>query len=356
MATGGGVGSGGAPGVGGAPATGGAPAGSGGAASGGSGGGDVSADATFVPDPSWSCGRPEGIVAPQLGTLVFTATLEVTDVHDVGTTQYGDRRVLSLGGGSVEGELQGEFLPGGLDFALTLPGGAVELEHVDLIETNDGSRIYMRTCGLGPAGADELRFVPDFEAPNGSSVAWLNTGDFVGIRRLDEGQSTLTLEVYDVAEATPGAEEVVFSDPAEVPDQPWECNMQTGSKGASVFTETVLISGSLSIGASKYGTRNAIPITGGTVSGGFSGIVVPAGADYQLTSGGNATVLDARYLLESNDGEILVVRNCGPFGALIPWFEARADGPLGYLNEGSYLSSDPGGATGGVSITFYERQ
>src|SRR5688572_17442062 len=122
------------------------------------------------------------------------------------------------------------------------------------------------------------------------------------------------------------SDDLVFSDPAEVPDQPWECNLQDGSQGPSVFTETVLISGSLSVGASKYGTRNAIPITGGTVSGGFVGTVVPAGADFQLTSGGTTT-LDARYLLESNDGEFLVVRNCGPFGALIPWFEARSTGP-----------------------------
>lgn len=309
-----------------------------------------------MPDASWSCGQPEGIVAPELGTLVFTATLDVADVHDVGQTQYGERRVLSLAGGPVEGdELSGEFLNGGLDFELTLSNGTVELEHVDLIEASDGTRIYLRSCGVAPAGAHAVRFVPDFEAPNSSALAWLNTGDFVGIRRVDEAESTLTLEVYDVADAEPGPDDIVFADPAEVPDQPWECSMQDGNQGPSVFTETVLISGSLSIGASKYGTRNAIPITGGTVSGGFVGTVVPAGADYQLTSGGT-TVLDARYLLESNDGEFLVVRNCGPFGALIPWFEARSEGSLGFLNEGSYLSSDPGSAQGGVSITFYERQ
>jgi len=355
--SGGGV-SGGAPGSGGAPATGGGESSGGAAATGGSGGGSgggVAADATYVPDPSWSCGHSEGIVAPELGTLVFTATLDVADVHDVGETHYGQRKVLSLAGGSIEGELEGVFLNGGLDFALTLANGTVELEHVDLIEADDGTRIYMRTCGMAPAGADGVRFVPDFEAPNSSSLAWLNTGDFVGIRRVDASASTLTLEVYDVAEAEPGQDDIVFADPAEVPDQPWECNLQDGNQGPSVFTETVLISGSLSIGASKYGTRNAIPITGGTVSGGFVGTVVPAGADFQLTSGGTTT-LDARYLLESSEGEFLVVRNCGPFGALLPWFEARADGPYAHLNEGSYLSSDPGSAQGGVSITFYERQ
>jgi len=46
----------------------------------------------------------------------------------------------------------------------------------------------------------------------------------------------------------------------------------------------------------------------------------------------------------------------GPFGALIPLFEAKADGPYAFLNENEFLSSDPGEGSGGVSITFYERQ
>jgi hypothetical protein len=81
---------------------------------------------------------------------------------------------------------------------------------------------------------------------------------------------------------------------------------------------------------------------------------VSAGADYQLLGG--AATLDARYVLASNDGEFVVVRNCGPGGALVPWFETRADGPYAFLNSNTYLSSDPGLASGGVNITFYELQ
>ena len=68
------------------------------------------------------------------------------------------------------------------------------------------------------------------------------------------------------------------------------------------------------------------------------------------------TTLDARYVLRSNDGELVIVRNCGPFGALIPLFEAKAEGPYAFLNENEFLSSDPDAGSGGVSITFYERQ
>ena len=64
--------------------------------------------------------------------------------------------------------------------------------------------------------------------------------------------------------------------------------------------------------------------------------------------------IDAHYLWETDDGEVIVVRNGGAFGALVPTFEARADGPYAYLNEGAYLSSNPGRGEGGVALTFHE--
>lgn len=87
---------------------------------------------------------------------------------------------------------------------------------------------------------------------------------------------------------------------------------------------------------------------------GFSHFTDIVGADYQLSSGN--TVLDARYSLMTNDGEYILVRNCGPFGAMVPYFETRTGGAYGYLNQNRYLSSDPGVGAGGVSLTFYEQR
>jgi hypothetical protein len=64
--------------------------------------------------------------------------------------------------------------------------------------------------------------------------------------------------------------------------------------------------------------------------------------------------IDARYLWETNDGEIIIVRNAGSFGSLVPTFEVREGSKYSYLNNKLYLSSDPGSGSGGVSITFYE--
>jgi hypothetical protein len=357
-ATGGGSGAGGTGAGAGGAAEGGAGQGGTGGASGAAGaagaaGGGTPDGATIVPDPSWACGMPGGIPAPERGELVFEATLELDAIRDVGVTQFGHRRLLDIGGGTIEGErLDAEFLGGGIDFELTLSNGAVELEQVGMLRASNGAYVYVRTCGVAAAGAAAVRVVFDFEVATSNALAWLNTGKFVGTRVVNEQAKTMTLTVYDVSDTALGEPRITLSDPAGVADQPWECTTVSGARGASVFTEAVGIGSSLSVGASKRGNRNVIPITGGTVSGRVTGTVAPGGADYQLISG--TTTLDARYSLETNDDEVIVVRNCGPFGRLVPTFEARAAGPYAFLNTNDYVSSDPGSAAGGVSITFYE--
>ncbi|MBW4702279.1 DUF3237 family protein [Micromonospora sp. RL09-050-HVF-A] len=313
------------------------------------------AEATIVPDPSWTCGRSAGLVPPTRGRLVFRATAQLGAIRDVGVTQYGHRRILDIRGGTITGDrINGTILTGGLDLELTLGTGATELEQVAILRTGDGTPIYLRTCGVAPAGESTVRIVPDFEAPNSSAYAWLNTGTYVGTRTVDTATNTLTLAVYDVAGVSPADPRVQLRDPAGTANQSWDCLTGSGTRGSAVFTETVTLGASVSVGASKRGTRNIIPITGGTMTGRVTGTVLPGGADYQLI--GATSTLDARYVLSTNDRELILVRNCGAFGRLVPTFEARAAGPYAFLNANTWLSSDPGSAPGGVSITFYERR
>jgi hypothetical protein len=335
--------------TGGGSTTGGAPA-QGGAGAGG--GAAPSAGSTLVPDASWACGKPEGIVDPTRGELSFTLTLDVGTVRDLGATQYGKRRATDITGGKISGKLEGSFLSAGFDYELTLSDGSIELEQVGMLKASDGAIIFLRTCGVAAAGDTAVRVVPDFEAGTSGSAAWLNSGNFVATRKLDAAAKKLELAVYDVSKATGDAPTIKLNKPSDAPAQPWDCAKASGSKGAEVFTENVTLGSSISTGASKRGTRNVIPITGGMVSGKLMGTIVAAGADYQLASG--STTLDARYMLASSDGEFVIVRNCGPFGALIPQFETRAAGPYAFLNSGKFISSDPGTGSGGVKITFYE--
>jgi hypothetical protein len=331
--------------------------GTGGSTTPGSGGGTGTTAATIVPDPSWTCGMPDGIPAPTLGALAFSVSLTVSAIHDVGNTQFGKRRQLDVSGGTITGDkLKGTVLTGGLDYELTLSTGAMELEEILILKTSDNATIFTRVCGVAAAGDSVIRIVPDIEAPTAGSYAWLNTTKLVGTRTVDAAGSKITLDVYDVSKATAGDPKVQLKDPAGVPNVSWDCVSATGTNGASVFTENVTLGSTVSVSNAKRGSRNIIPITGGTTTGKVAGKILNGGADYQLAATGGSTTLDARYTLAPSDGNFIIVRNCGPMSGLVPVFEAASDGPYAFLTTGKFLSSAPGSGSGGVSITFYERK
>lgn len=58
--------------------------------------------------------------------------------------------------------------------------------------------------------------------------------------------------------------------------------------------------------------RRAVPITGGSFSGpGLSGHILPGGADWQLIHSDGLSLIDARYVLETEDRVRIEVRNQG---------------------------------------------
>jgi hypothetical protein len=311
---------------------------------------------TLIPDPSWTCGMPNGIPPPTSGPPVFTADLTLGAIHDVGQTQYGHRLVVEIHGGTVSGpKIKGQFMNFGLDWQLTLSNGSVEDEQVDVIQTDDGTPIYFRDCGASPGPGGEVRIVPDFEAPTASSYAWLNSGQFAGVREFDATGKTLTLRVYDVSGVVPPTDAVRATAPSGVPHPSWDCKVATGTKTTTVYMESVgIAAGSIAIGSSKRGTRNVVPITGGTTTGKIQGTVLAGGGDFQLTT--TSFALDARYTLQTSDGTLIVVRNCGPLGALVPVFETRVDGAYAWVNENRWLSSDPSVGAGVVNLTIYDTQ
>ena len=320
-------------------------------------GSTAGAGVVIVPHESWSCGLPGGIPNPESGTPVFEAEMTLDRVADVGQTQYGRRRVAVVQGGTLTGsKVTGAVMSGALDFELTLGNGVIEIEQILVLRTGDGRFVYVRGAGTGPDAAD-VRLVMDFEAPNASDVAWLNSGTYVARRVLNAAAGTMTLRVYDVSAVAPPADArrlVSITKPAGVPPQPWEYRKAapTETRGPELIVETVTLSPSQLVGPSKRGPRNIIPITGGELTGRITGKVLPGGADYQnLTP---PATIDARYLWQTAGGEIIIVRNGGAFGSLVPTFEVRVDSPYAWLNTGLFLSSNPSMRPGGVGLTFYD--
>ena len=66
----------------------------------------------------------------------------------------------------------------------------------------------------------------------------------------------------------------------------------------------------IEIGHTGKGRRRLIPITGGAATGnGWTARVLPGGADYQLVSSDTTAELEAHYVLETDAGDLIYVRN-----------------------------------------------
>ena len=73
----------------------------------------------------------------------------------------------------------------------------------------------------------------------------------------------------------------------------------------------VTIAAPVEVGRTPAGLRRMLPITGGTVTGArVNGKVLAGGADFQLIlDGGTQAHLDARYVMELDDGSRVFVQN-----------------------------------------------
>lgn len=315
---------------------------------------------TIVPDSTWDCGMPNGIPDPQSGELLFTAVLPVEEELYVGMTPFGWRTVMPLEAGDLLSGLSnfngGEILPGSLDFQLSLPSGAKEHESRFTLRMEDGDYIYMRNCGVADGG--DIRFVSVFEAGSGSDYTKLHDGVYVGTQtRVGDH---IEISVYRNPKLQETDQMVQIPEDNNVRQQAWECPVISPalSSGAQLLEARVNIGSFQTVGESRFGSRRMIPITGGTFEGsGISGDVIPGGADYQLTVDGELQ-LEARYVLRADNGEIIVVRNCGDFAKsdfTIPQFEANVAGEYHWLNAG-YFAGDIVPGFSRVTIRVYERQ
>ena len=107
----------------------------------------------------------------------------------------------------------------------------------------------------------------------GGSLSAFQSGVYVATREVSEGHARYAIYRFaedfalDAAAATFAIERTA-ADRALKP-QPWECAPPPAgsSEGAQIIEATVGIGGSLAVGSAQNGSRNIIPITGGTFTG-----------------------------------------------------------------------------------------
>jgi hypothetical protein len=131
-------------------------------------------------------------VEPAAPTLELLARVraDVGQPQLVGTALLGERRIVPILGGEVEGpQLRGRVLPGGADWQVVASDGTAQLEARYTIETHDAALVYVRNLALrhGPPEVLErirlgeevdpteyyFRSTPRFECGD-PRYAWLN--------------------------------------------------------------------------------------------------------------------------------------------------------------------------------------
>ena len=143
---------------------------------------------------------------------IFTVHAELADILHFGRTPYGERRVIGILGGRVDGpKLQGRILPGGADWQILRSDGVADIEARYTIESDKGARILVSSEGLrhGPPEVMEklargenvdpkhyyFRTVMRFETAE-PSVAWLNR--ILALARGMREARAVRLDVHEV--------------------------------------------------------------------------------------------------------------------------------------------------------------
>ncbi len=80
---------------------------------------------------------------------IFTIHAELGPMLNLGPTPYGERRIIDILGGTVQGpKLQGKVLPGGADWQIVRTDGAADIQARYTLETTTGGRILVNSAGL----------------------------------------------------------------------------------------------------------------------------------------------------------------------------------------------------------------
>lgn len=87
----------------------------------------------------------------------FNVEAHLGPLEDHGTTRAGHRRVVPIVGGHVRGLFDAQILPGGADWQLVRPDGAVEIDTRYTAQTADREYVYLRTFGIRSGSPEVLQ-------------------------------------------------------------------------------------------------------------------------------------------------------------------------------------------------------
>ena len=134
--------------------------------------------------------------------FVYESIVDIAPVQPLGVSPYGERRIVPITGGTFEGPaLRGKVLAGGADRQLVRRDGAVNLDAVYELQTDDGVIISVRNRVLSRRPVDKPPYVfstLELIAPEGP-YGWINDYVYVGtLNSLRPKRDAVVIRVYKV--------------------------------------------------------------------------------------------------------------------------------------------------------------
>jgi hypothetical protein len=143
---------------------------------------------------------------------IFVITSPLGGIQMLGGTPYGERRIIDIQGGTVEGpKLKGKVLPGGADWQIVRSDGVVHLTARYTIETEAGGLVLVNAEGYRHGPPDVMAALARDETVDPSryyfrtamrfetsdrDAAWLNRILAIGYGARQKG--AVRIEVFEV--------------------------------------------------------------------------------------------------------------------------------------------------------------
>ena len=136
---------------------------------------------------------------------------ELADILQFGRTPVGERRVINILGGTVEGRVTGKILPGGADWQFIRGDGVAQVEARYTIQSDSGAYILVSSEGVRHGPPDVLAKLMTGEYVDRSlyyfrtcmrfetgdrDLDWLNR--IIAIARGSREKNAVNLDVYEV--------------------------------------------------------------------------------------------------------------------------------------------------------------
>jgi hypothetical protein len=160
------------------------------------------ADSTTPSDAALAALRAEAPLVLPKTELAYEALFDLAPTLQLGHSPFGERRMVPITGGRFEGPgLRGKVMAGGADRQLVRSDGAVSLDAIYELQTDDGVVISVRNRVLTrqpkePPNAPRYAFSTiDIVAPDGK-YGWLNDWVYVGTLHSLRPRPNVLIRVY----------------------------------------------------------------------------------------------------------------------------------------------------------------